>query len=185
MENLTVLVDDMVKGFIIAVVLVFIVLALQFNSLSQPIVILVSVPLSFIGAIAGLMITNNPLGAYAMMGLVALVGIAVNDAIVLIDFANYLRANGKDKYEAISEAVQTRFMPVIATSLTTMGGVLPLALKNPTFEQMAYVIIFGLFASTVLTLLVIPNIYIVNDNITESIKSKFGFFQNQGVEINE
>lgn len=176
MEVLNDLIDDMVRSLAIALLLVFIVLALQFNSLSQPIVILISVPLAFIGVVFGLIVTNNPLGSYAMMGAVALVGIAVNDAIVLIDFANYLRDQGKNKYEAISEAVKVRFIPVIATSLTTMGGVFPLALKNPTFEQMAYVIIFGLFASTALTLFIIPNIYIINDNITLKIKKKFGVF---------
>jgi len=176
MENLNDMVSDMIKSLIIALLLVYIVLALQFNSLSQPIVILVSVPLAFIGVVAGLIITNNPLGTYAMMGAIALVGIAVNDAIVLIDFANYLRNNGKDKYVAITEAVKTRFMPVLATSLTTMGGVLPLALKNPTFEQMAYVIIFGLFASTILTLFVIPNVYIISDNITGVFKKKTKIF---------
>lgn len=177
LENLDELINDIIRSLIIAIILVFIVLALQFNSLTQPIVILISVPLAFIGVVIGLIVTNNPLGAYAMMGGVALVGIAVNDAIVLVDFANYLRAQGKDKYEAITGAVKTRFMPVLATSLTTMGGVLPLALKNPTFEQMAYVIIFGLFASTVLTLFIIPNIYIINDNLMGTIKNKFGIFQ--------
>jgi HAE1 family hydrophobic/amphiphilic exporter-1 len=123
-----------------------------------------------------LIVTNNPLGAYAMMGVVALVGIAVNDAIVLVDYANYLRTIGNDKYEAISQAVRVRFIPVIATSITTMGGILPLALKNETFEQIGYAIIFGLFASTVLTLFIIPNVYIINDNFTEKIKTKFNIF---------
>lgn len=177
LELLNDLIDDMIRSLGVALILVFIVLSLQFNSISQPLVILLSVPLSFIGVVFGLILTKNSLGIYAMMGAVSLVGIAVNDAIVLVDFANQLRENGKDKYEAISKAVEVRCIPVLATSLTTMGGVLPLALKNPTFEQMAYVIFFGLFASTILTLFIIPNIYIVNDNVAIIIKSKFNIFE--------
>lgn len=151
-ESFTELFIDM----IIAVLLVFIILAVQFNSLSQPIVILVSVPLAVIGVMAGLILTNNNFGMYGFMGLVSLVGIAVNDAIVLVDYTNYLRKSGYKLLDAIREAGKTRFMPVLATSITTIGGILPLAIKNAEYGEMGYALIFGLVTSTVLTLVIIP-----------------------------
>ncbi len=164
---------DMISSFGIAMLLVYIVLVVQFNSLTQPIVILLSVPFAIIGVIFGLIITGNNLGFYAMFGIVALVGIAVNDAIVLIDYINYLRDSGVEKHAAISEAVKTRFQPVLATSLTTIGGVLPLALFNATFSQLGFALIFGLMASTVLTLMIIPIIYNAVDNISVKLANKF------------
>ncbi len=152
-------IQNMLRNFLIALLLVYIVLAVQFNSLLQPVVILVSVPFAFIGVVAGLLLTGNALGFYAMFGIVALVGIAVNDAIVLIDYANYLRTSGETLLMAVVRAVKTRFIPVIATSLTTIGGVLPLALYNDTFRQLGVALIFGLLAATVLTLFIIPMIY--------------------------
>ncbi|BEP28573.1 efflux RND transporter permease subunit [Helicovermis profundi] len=164
---------NMMINFMIALLLVYIILVIQFNSLIQPIVILLSVPFAFIGVVWGLILTGNNLGFYAMFGVVALVGIAVNDAIVLIDYINYLRKNGTEKYEAISEAVKTRFQPVIATSLTTIGGVLSLAIYNETFSQLGFALIFGLVASTLLTLLIIPIVYNAIDNISKYIANLF------------
>jgi HAE1 family hydrophobic/amphiphilic exporter-1 len=104
-----------------------------------------------------------------MFGIVALVGIAVNDAIVLIDYINYLRSEGMERKEAIAEAVRTRFQPVLATSLTTIGGVLPLALYNDSFSQLGFALIFGLVASTFLTLLIIPIVYNAIDEISKKL----------------
>lgn len=147
---------DLAGKLIMAILLVYIILSIQFNSLSQPIVILSSVPLAAIGVMFGLVITNNNFGMYGFMGMISLVGIAVNDAIVLVDYTNYLRKTGYDLKGAIIEAGKTRFMPVFATSITTIGGILPLALKNEEYGEMGYALIFGLMASTVLTLVIIP-----------------------------
>ncbi|MCT4612863.1 MAG: efflux RND transporter permease subunit [Clostridia bacterium] len=163
---------DMFFNMQIAVLLVFVILTVQFNSFSQPFVILMSVPLAVIGVLPGLVLTGNNFGFYAFFGIVALVGIAVNDAIVLIDYINYLRSVGIEKYEAVREAGKTRFIPVIATSLTTIGGMLPLALKDPEYAQMGFALIFGLMASTVLTLLMIPVIYTSVDEFKEKFKKK-------------
>jgi HAE1 family hydrophobic/amphiphilic exporter-1 len=159
MEELNNQIENMSVSFLVAIALIYIVLVVQFNSLVQPVVILASVPFSIIGAIVGLLVTGNNLGFYAMFGVVALAGIAVNDAIVLIDFANYLRKEGMELRSAVAEAVKTRFQPVIATSLTTIAGVLPLALFNAAFSQLGYALIFGLVASTILTLLIVPILY--------------------------
>lgn len=168
---------NMAFSFMVALLLVYIVLVIQFNSMLQPVVILFSVPFAIIGVIFGLIATGNNLGFYAMFGIVALVGIAVNDAIVLIDYTNYLRAEGMDRRSAVAEAVRTRFQPVLATSLTTIGGVLPLALYNDTFSQLGFALIFGLVASTVLTLLIIPIMYYNFDSTGEKLSVKTGLFR--------
>lgn len=163
---------DMAFNMVIAVLLVFIILAIQFNSLSQPMVVLFSVPLATIGAMIGLIITGNNFGLFAFMGIVSLVGIAVNDAIVLVDYTNYLRKNGSDMVEAIKEAGKTRFLPVLATSITTIGGILPLALKDPDYGQMGFALIFGLVASTVLTLVYIPILYSIIEGLKEKMRKR-------------
>ncbi len=167
---------DMSIGLMIAILLVYIVLTVQFNSLTHPLVILVSVPLATIGAIGGLIITNNSFGMFAFMGVIALVGIAVNDAIVLVDFINYLRKKGYEIKDAIVESGKTRFQPVFATSITTIGGILPLALKEPEYAQMGFALIFGLVASTVLTLLVIPVVYSIFEQAKEFIQKRIPVF---------
>ena len=163
---------NLLQSFMIAILLVYIVLVFQFNSFTQPLVILLSVPFALIGVVWGLILTGNNLGFFAMFGVVALVGIAVNEAIVLIDFANYNRKNGTEIKEAIVEAVKIRIMPVLATTLTTMGGVLPLALYNDMFTQLGYALIFGLMVSVALTLVILPIIYYALDGFTIKIGKK-------------
>ncbi len=150
---------NLFQSMILAIFLVFIILTLQFKSISQPFIILTTIPMAVIGVIWGLIITGNEFGFYAFMGLVALVGIAVNDAIVLIDYINYLRSEGHQIIDAIKEAGKTRFNPVLATTLTTISGVLPLAFKEAYYAQFSYALIFGLMMTTILTLLFIPTIY--------------------------
>ena len=167
MSDLNEQIGNMIFAFVLALLMVYIVLVVQFNSFLQPLMILFSVPFAIIGVVIGLITTHNSLGFFAMFGIVALVGIAVNDAIVLIDFTNYLRKEGMPLREAVAEAVKTRFQPVIATSLTTIGGVLPLALFNDSFSELGYALIFGLFASTILTLMIIPIVYYSVEKRTE------------------
>ncbi|MCG8700835.1 MAG: efflux RND transporter permease subunit, partial [Bacteroidales bacterium] len=167
---------DMFFNMGIAILLVFIILAVQFNSLSQPLVILFSVPLSTIGAFMGLIITRNSFGLFAFMGIVALVGIAVNDAIVLVDHINYLRKHGYGMLEAIKEGGRSRFAPVFATSITTIGGILPLALKEPDYAQLGFALIFGLVASTLLTLIFIPVLYSLVEGLKRRIQRRVPIF---------
>jgi HAE1 family hydrophobic/amphiphilic exporter-1 len=163
-------------AMLVAIFLVFLILSIQFNSLSQPLVILFSVPMAIIGAIGGLILTKNNFGVFGFMGIVSLVGIAVNDAIVLVDHINYLRKNGSPMIEAIKDGVRSRFLPVMATSITTIGGILPLALKNPDYAQMGFALIFGLIASTVLTLLFIPILYSIVEGLKIKIQRKIPIF---------
>lgn len=164
-------VTDMLMSYLAAILLVYIILVIQFNSLTQPFVILISVPLALIGVVLGLLVTGNNMGIYAMMGIIALVGIAVNDAIVLIDYNNTLKKQGYNRLDAIVEAVKTRFTPVMSTSITTIGGVLPLAIKSASYGQLGYALIFGLITSTLLTLLIIPIVLYTMDSGIEKVKN--------------
>jgi hydrophobic/amphiphilic exporter-1 (mainly G- bacteria), HAE1 family len=161
--------SEMTVNLALALLVVFLILAVQFDSLTQPLVILLSVPMAIIGVFSGLLLTGNNFGLYAFMGVIALVGIAVNDAIVLVDTVNRNRKEGMSITEALSDAGKSRFGPVLATTLTTIGGILPLAFKDENFAQLSISLIFGLMASTILTLIVLPNIYY----IAEKAKSKF------------
>lgn len=159
---------DLFQSMILAVFLVFIILTVQFKSVAQPFVILLTVPMAIIGVILGLAITQNDFGFYAFMALVALVGIAVNDAIVLIDYTNYLRKNSKSLVDSAIEAGVTRLNPVLATTMTTICGVMPLAFKDIYYAQFSYALIFGLLVTTILTLVFIPILY----TIIEGTKSR-------------
>ncbi|MCT4619540.1 MAG: efflux RND transporter permease subunit [Marinisporobacter sp.] len=160
---------NMGKNMLIAMILVYLILSIQFNSLSQPFVILFSVPLAVIGVFIGLTLVGSYLGLTSLIGMVSLVGIAVNDAIVLVDYINYLRKNGYEMDQAIKETAMTRFIPVMSTTITTVGGILPLTLKNDFYAPMGYAIIFGLSFATLLTLVIVPILY----SLVEGMKAYF------------
>jgi HAE1 family hydrophobic/amphiphilic exporter-1 len=167
MEDMQESFTDMFTNMIIAAILVYLILAMQFNSLSQPLIILFTVPLGLIGVMPGLAITGHKFDFLAFIGVVALVGIAVNNAIVLVDYINYLRKKGYSINDAVKETGITRFKPVMATTITTVGGILPMTLKQPFFASMGYGLMFGLSVSTILTLVVIPVIYTMADRAKE------------------
>lgn len=160
---------ELFQSMILAVFLVFIILTVQFRSIAQPFVILLTVPMAIIGVLWGLTITQNDFGFYAFMALVALVGIAVNDAIVLIDYANQLRVSGKGLKESVIEAGLTRINPVLATTMTTISGVLPLAFRDVYYAQFSFSLVFGLLVTTILTLVFIPLLYV----LLEGFKLRF------------
>lgn len=150
--------QDMGKAFIWAVILIAGLLILQFNSYLQPLFILVTIPLALIGVLPGLVFVGQPLSFPGIIGLVALSGIVVNNAIILIDQINKNRKK-LDKFGAIVEACQSRFQPIILTTITTVAGILPLALSEGIWGPLGFAIIFGLLFSTVLTLVVVPVLY--------------------------
>ena len=123
--------------------------------------ILFTVPFGVIGAVVGLTVTGNPFGFMAFIGIVSLTGIIINDSIVLTDYANYLqRVEGKGMYQSLLEAGERRFRPVILTSITTIGGMTPLAIWGGSlWSPLASALIFGLAFATVLILVVLPVIY--------------------------
>jgi len=132
----------------------------QFNSFRLVAIVLFTVPLAVVGVVPGLILAGQPLGFTAMFGIVALVGIVVNNAIVLIDVAERLRRQGAGIGDAIEQAVIRRTRPILLTTATTIAGLTPLTLTRSTlWPPMAWAIISGLLASTLLTLLVIPVLY--------------------------
>ncbi|MBN2655677.1 MAG: efflux RND transporter permease subunit [Spirochaetales bacterium] len=163
--------SEMTFNLVLAHLVVFLILAVQFNSLTQPLVILLSVPMAVIGVFAGLLATGNNFGLYAFMGVIALVGIAVNDAIVLVDTVNRNRSEKMALIEALYEAGKSRFGPVLATTVTTIGGILPLAFKDENYAQLSLSLIFGLMASTILTLIVLPIFYYLAENAKARFKT--------------
>ncbi len=154
-------------ALMLAVFLVYLVMASQFESFLHPFVILFTIPLALIGAVFGLLVTGSTISVVVFIGLILLAGIVVNNAIVLIDLINQLRAKGMEKYRAIVEGGRSRMRPILMTMLTTALGLLPLAIGIGEGAEvrapMAITVIGGLTVSTLLTLIVIPVVYAVLD----------------------
>ena len=161
--------SELWKLFIVGLLLIYVVLGAQFKSFIQPIVIMFAVPFGMIGAMFGLLLSNATLSIVAMFGIVALSGIVVNDSIVLIDFINKYRENGHNKWYAILKGGSVRLRPIILTSLTTIIGLIPMAVglggKSPIWMPMAYTIIFGLALATTMTLFVMPALYAITTDL--------------------
>lgn len=150
----------MMKAVIIAMVGIFGVLVLQFRSYSQPLIVFSAIPLAIIGSIVALLITGYSFSFTAFVGITSLVGIVINNSILLVDYTNQLRAEGSGIIEALKKAGEIRFVPIILTTATTVGGLLPLTLRGGTlWAPMGWTIIGGLIASTVLTLIIVPVLY--------------------------
>lgn len=151
----------MFKAILVALIGIFAVLVLQFRSYSQPLIVFSAIPLAIIGAILALLVTGNSFSFTAFVGLTSLVGIVVNNSIILVDYTNQLRHQGLDTASALKEAGETRFVPIILTTLTTVGGLLPLTLIGGTlWAPMGWTIIGGLLVSTFLTLIIVPVLYL-------------------------
>ncbi len=155
--------DAMLGLFLLGIGLIYLILAAQFRSYWQPLMILATVPMAFTGVAFGLVISNNPLSLYSLYGVIALTGIAVNSAIVLIDAANQRRRAGMGVLHAAVYAARRRVVPILITTSTTIGGLLSLALglggKSLIWGPVASAIVWGLTVSTVLTLFVVPLLY--------------------------
>lgn len=159
--------NSMRFALLLAVFLVYLVMASQFESLLHPFVIMFTIPLALIGVVLALLLTGSSISVVVFIGLIMLAGIVVNNAIVLIDYINQLRRRGMAKLDAIREGGQARLRPILITTLTTAIGLLPLALGIGEGAEvrapMAITVIGGLLVSTMLTLLVIPVVYSLLD----------------------
>ncbi|HUV40215.1 MAG TPA: efflux RND transporter permease subunit, partial [Sedimentisphaerales bacterium] len=146
-------------------VLVYMVMASQFESLRDPFIIFFSIPFGIVGVILALTLTGQSLNVVSFLALIMLVGIVVNDGIVLISYINILRRRGYDVYSAIVEGGRSRLRPVISTSCTTMLAMTPLALARGEGSEIwvpfAVTIIGGMFVGTVITLVLMPSLYFV------------------------
>lgn len=158
-------IDSLKRGFILAIMGIFLILASQFKSYIQPIIIMIAIPFGLIGAIVGHFVMGIQLTMISLFGIVALSGIVVNDALILIDFINKAIRRGVEVDAAVIESGKNRFRPVLLTSVTTIAGLLPLLLERSFQAQflipMAVSISFGLFAATLLTLLFVPALYLI------------------------
>ncbi|WP_339149647.1 efflux RND transporter permease subunit [Sutcliffiella sp. BMC8] len=160
----------------LAVVLVYMVMAGQFESYFYPFIIMFAVPLTIIGIIFGLLVTSQPLGVGSLVGMLILTGIVVNNAIVFVDYVNMMKRDGKSTWEAILIAGPTRLRPIFMTALTTILGLIPLTLgfgEGMEIQQpMAIVIVFGLSFATIITLILIPVVYYLFDSFKEKRRQK-------------
>lgn len=151
---------DISEQAILSIFLVFLILLVQFKGFSQALIILTTIPLSIVGAILGLFIFRQNLSFVAALGIVSLLGIVVNNAIVLIDFIDTERAEGKSVNQSCMDAVEKRFRPIILSTITTVIGLTPLAVSGGIlFKPMAIALMSGLIVSTFLTLVIIPVVY--------------------------
>ncbi|ABC33226.1 Cation/multidrug efflux pump [Hahella chejuensis KCTC 2396] len=162
----------MAKALLVAVVGIFAVLVMQFRSFSQPLIIFAALPFAIIGAILGLYFTGNTFSFTAFVGLTSLVGIVVNNSIILVDYANQIRGEGVSVSEAMARSARTRLIPILLTSLTTIGGLTPLTLTGSSmWAPMGWTIIGGLTTSTLLTLFVVPALYRLFEGSGRQVKS--------------
>lgn len=174
-ENMQETFSSLFIALIISILLLYMVMAAQFESLVHPLTIITTVPLGIIGVLFALFIMGLPLSLPAFMGLIILGGIVVNNAIVLVDFVKYLRSKGINRAEALMQAGNTRLRPILITTLTTIFGMLPMAIGiggegSESQQPMAIAVIGGLIVGTVLTLIVVPIVYTIFDSISERVK---------------
>jgi multidrug efflux pump subunit AcrB len=149
------------ESVVIVTIFLFVaVLILEFRTFKSTLIVLSVIPLGVVGAVLALLITGNSLSFIAIVGLIALAGIEVKNTILLVDFTNQLREQGKSLEEAIREAGEVRFLPIILTSMTAIGGLMPIAIStNPLISPLAIVLIGGLISSTLLSRVVTPVVY--------------------------
>jgi len=165
------------RAFLFAFLLIFSILCLQFKSLIQPLVIMVTIPLGISGVILAFFFHGVPLGFMSILGLVALSGVVVNNSLIILSFINQLRKNGVERTQAIIQGCQIRLRPIIITTLTTASGTMPMAYglggNDPFIRPMALAFTWGLLFSAVLTLLVIPCFYSIAEDWKMKLKEKF------------
>jgi len=165
---------SLAKLFILALLVIYTILASQFRSYVQPIVVMMTIPFAFIGVIIGLLVTGLPFSLNTLISVVALAGVVVNNAIILIDFINQEREKGTDRWHAIINSGSVRLRPIILTTATTVSGMLPLVFSTDPSSQawrpLAVSFTFGLLFASLLTLFIIPVIY----SMVDSFFGKFG-----------
>lgn len=163
-EMINEMIPEIITALLLAVFLVYAVMVIQFNRFIQPLIIMGSIPFAMIGVILGLFLFGSDLSMIAFLGIIALAGIVVNNAIVLVDYINWLREkNQSDLRTAVIEGASTRIRPILMTTLTTMFGVLPIALVKGNgaeiYNPLGQAIFGGLISSTIITLILIPALY--------------------------
>jgi len=174
--------DSFKNAMLIAVIFVFLLMGVLFESFVLPLSVLVAIPLSLFGAYLALFLTDTSQDLMAGIGMIILIGVVVNNAIVLIDMINRRRKEGIERKNAILEAGALRFRPILMTSFTTIGGLLPMALGNAAligapYAPMGITLIGGLFTSTALTLLAVPVLYTLFDDMSLFFRRMISWFR--------
>ena len=168
--------SSLIMLLLLSLMLVYIVMAAQFESFKMPFIIMLAIPFAFTGVILALLITNTTLSIVAALGAVMLVGIVTKNGIVLIDFINLMRERGIRLYDAIAQACRSRLRPVLMTSLTTILGMVPMALSvgegSETWRPMGIAVIGGMIFSTIITMLIVPAVYAAMDKSGSRDKQK-------------
>ena len=187
-ENMQKTMSQLSFALSISIFLIYALLASQFESFILPFIIIGSIPLALIGVIWGLVVLRQPIDIMVMIGVILLAGVVVNNAIVLIDFIKTMRTRGYDKEYSIIYSCETRLRPILMTTMTTVFGMIPMALGlgegSEFYKGMAITVIFGLSFSTILTLVLIPILYSVVDSFTAKMAAKlkgvFGGLKKKG-----
>lgn len=165
--------SEIAKAIVLAVIIVYMVLASQFESFLQPFIIMASLPFAVIGALLGLLVAGQTINILSMVGFIMLLGLVTKNAILLIDYANQKRAAGESVRQAVLEACSMRLRPIFMTTLSTILGMLPIALGwgagAELRQSMGVVLVGGLITSTALTLLVVPALYILTEGRNERL----------------
>ena len=167
---------QMRKAFILALIAIYGILAAQFRSYVQPILVMSVIGFSFIGVIIGIYLLDYSLSMFVIYAMVGLAGIVVNDSLVLIDFINSERARGASAIDAIQTASGKRFRPILLTTVTTVAGLLPMALgisgQSVVYGPFAAAIVFGLSVASILTLFLVPSLYLSLEKASESMRAR-------------
>jgi HAE1 family hydrophobic/amphiphilic exporter-1 len=170
-QNLNETKGYVLEAILLAIVFIYLILASLFGSFLQPLAIMLSLPLSLLGVSLALLITGGTLNVMSMIGIIMLMGLVTKNGILLIDFVNQARGEGKDRLTAILEAGRIRLRPIIMTTVAMIFGMIPLAMAiGEGAEQrspMAHAVIGGLITSTLLTLFVVPAVYTLLDDLAE------------------
>ena len=158
----------LIRGLLVALLGIYVLLAIPFKSYLQPLIVMVSIPFGIVGAVLGHLIMGYSLSILSVMGIIALAGVVVNDSLVLIDYANRLRLEGEGLRAAICNAGVRRFRPILLTTLTTFGGLAPMIFETSRQARfmipMAISLGFGILFATLITLVLVPSLYVVVDD---------------------
>jgi multidrug efflux pump subunit AcrB len=166
------------EGFMIALLLIYVLLAIPFGSYLQPFIVMSAIPFGMVGAVWGHIFMGMDLSIMSMFGIVALAGVVINDSLVLVDVINRERKQGHSLMQAISKAGVARFRPIILTSITTFAGLTPLLLEQSPQAQMmipmAVSLAFGVMFGTFITLILVPVIYYSQEDVKGIFSKMFG-----------
>ncbi len=175
MENQTEGFGTLGIALLSAIVLVYLVMVALYNSFAYPFVVLFSIPLSFIGALLALGLTNESLSLFTIMGIIMLIGLVCKNAILLVDFTNQRKAEGESTHQALIDANHARLRPILMTTIAMVFGMIPIAVAKGAGAEwkngLAWVIIGGLLSSLFFTLVIVPVVYAIFDKIIDQFSN--------------